>query len=45
MKPGTTQNLTVPLQVFQSLLEAQDMFLLASDFICGLFGVSSEDFT
>ena len=43
-KPGTTQSLTVPLQVFRSLLEAQDMFLLASDFIHGLVGVSPEEF-
>ena len=42
-KPGTTKSLTVPLQVFQSLL-AQDMFLLASDFIHGLVGVSPEEF-
>ena len=43
-KPGTTQSLTVPLQVFRSLLQAQDMFLLASDFIRGLVGVSPEEF-
>ena len=43
-KPGTSQSLTLPLQVFRSLLEAQDMFLLASDFICGLVGVSPEEF-
>ena len=33
----------MPLQVFRSLLEAQDMFLLASDFIRGLVGVSPEE--
>ena len=43
-KPGTTQSLTVPLPVFRSLLEAQDMLLLASDFIRGLVGVSPEEF-
>ena len=43
-KSGTTQSLTVPLHVFCSLLEAQDMFLLASDFIRGLVGVSPEEF-
>ena len=43
-KPGTTQSLSVPLQVFCSLLEAQDMLLLASDFIRGLVGISPEDF-
>ena len=43
-KPGTTQSLSVPLQVFRSLLEAQDMLLLASDFIRGLVGISPEDF-
>ena len=43
-KSGTTQSLTVPLHVFYSLLEAQDMFLLASDFIRGLVGVSPEEF-
>ena len=43
-KPGTSQSLTAPLQVFRSLLEAQDMFLFVSDFICGLVGVSPEEF-
>ena len=43
-KPGTSQSLTLPLQVFRSLLEAQDMVLLASDFIRGLVGVSPEEF-
>ena len=43
-KPGTSQSLTLPLQVFRSLLEAQDMLLLASDFIHGLVGVSPEEF-
>ena len=43
-KPGTSQSLTLPLQVFCSLLEAQDMLLLASDFIRGLVGVSPEEF-
>ena len=43
-KPGTTQSLSVPLQVFRSLLEAQDMLLLASNFIRGLVGISPEDF-
>ena len=43
-KPGTSQSLTLPLQVFHSLLEAQDMLLLASDFIRGLVGVSPEEF-
>ena len=43
-KSGTTQSLTLSLQVFHTLLEAQDMFLLASDFIRGLVGVSPEEF-
>ena len=43
-KSGTSQSLTLPLQVFRSLLEAQDMLLLASDFIRGLVGVSPEEF-
>lgn len=33
MKPAKTQNLTLPLEVFQSLLESQDVLLLAADFI------------
>ena len=44
MKPGTTQSLTFPIDVLRSLFEAQDIVLLASDFIQGLVGVSPEDF-
>ena len=44
MKPGTTQSLTFPMDVLRSLFEAQDIVLLASDFIQGLVGVSPHDF-
>ena len=43
-KTGTSQSLTLSLEVFRSLLVAQDMFLLASDFIRGLVGVSPAEF-
>ena len=43
MKPGTTQNLTLPLEVCKALLEAHNVILLASDFISGLIGISPED--
>ena len=44
MKPGTTQSLTFPMDVLRSLFDAQDIVLLASDFIQGLVGVSPHDF-
>ena len=44
MKPGTIQSLTFPMDVLRSLFEAQDIVLLASDFIQGLVGVSPHDF-
>ena len=43
MKPGTIQGLKMPLQVFRHVLEAQDVILLASDFISGVVGLGSED--
>ena len=43
MKPGTTQSLTLPIEVCRIMLEAQDIILLASDFIAGLIGVSPAD--
>lgn len=42
-KPGTTQSLTLPLQVCRNLLESADVIVLASDFIRGLVGVSPAD--
>ena len=42
-KPGTMQSLTIPLDVCRQMLEAQDVILLAGDFIRGLVGVSPED--
>ena len=43
MKTGTSQTLTLPLAMCKTLLEANDVILLASDFISGLIGVSPED--
>ena len=43
MKPSSRQNMTVPLGVFQTLLESQDILLLAADFIRGLVGFSPTD--
>ena len=43
MKPAKTQNLTLPLEVFRSLLESQDVLLLAADFIQRLVGFSPAD--
>ena len=43
MKPANTQNLTLPLEVFQSWLESQDVLLLAADFIQSLIGFSLAD--
>ena len=39
-KPNTSQCLTLPLHVFHTLLEAQDVLLLAADFVQGLIGYS-----
>lgn len=43
IKPGTSQCFTIPMDVFKNLLEAQDMLLLASDFIQGFVGFSPEN--
>ena len=43
MKPGTTQSLTLPMSVFKVVLEAQDVLLLASDFLAGLVEFSPAD--
>ena len=43
MKPGTTQNLTLPINVFQSLMETQDVLLLSADFLKGLVGYTPAD--
>ena len=45
MKPGTTQNLTLPINVFQSLMETQDVLLLSADFLKGLVGYTPADLT
>ena len=42
-KPGRSQAFTLSLEAFLALLEAQDMILLASDFMRGLVGTSPED--
>ena len=42
-KVGTSQHLTFPVEVLKSILESQDIILLASDFIQGLVGVSPYD--
>ena len=42
-KPGTTQSLTLPMSVFKVVLDAQDVLLLASDFLEGLVGFSPAD--
>ena len=43
MKHGTKQNLTLPFEIFRNMLEAQDVLLLAADFLRGLVGVSPTD--
>ena len=43
MKSGTCQSLTIPMHVFRGVLEAQDVLLLAGDFIAGRIGVSPND--
>ena len=40
IKPSSRQNMTVPLSVFQTLLESQDVLLLAANCIRGLVGFS-----
>ena len=43
MKPRTNQSLTLPMSVFKVVLDAQDVLLLASDFLEGLVGFSLAD--
>jgi hypothetical protein len=43
MKKGTAQKFTLPLEAFKLLLEAQDVLLLASDFLRGLVGFLPAD--
>ena len=43
VKPGITQRVTIPIQVLTMLFEAQDVMLLAADFIKGLIGFSPDD--
>ena len=42
-KVGTRQSLTIPFEAFRQILEEQDVFLLAADFLRGLVGFSPED--
>ena len=42
-KKETAQSLTMPLEVFRLLMDAQDVILLASDFMRGLVGCSPND--
>ena len=42
-KPGKTQVFTIAMETFREVLLAQDMLLLASDFLRGLVGFCPED--
>ena len=43
LKHGTKQSLTLPFEIFCNMLEAQDVPLLAADFLRGQVGVSPTD--